>query len=85
MQEMQRDKSLIPRSERSPGVLNGNTLQYSCLENSILTWKIPWTEEPVGLYIVHGVRDNDKKANEVVYLLLLLRQVKRIFSIHHIV
>ena len=22
---------------------------------SILAWKIPWTEEPGGLYIVHGV------------------------------
>ena len=30
-----------------------------------------------------GMQDNDKKANEVVYLLLLLRQVKRVLSIHH--
>ena len=22
---------------------------------SILAWRIPWTEEPGGLYIVHGV------------------------------
>ena len=28
-----RDVGLIPRSGRSPGVGNGNTLQYSCLEN----------------------------------------------------
>jgi len=27
---------------RSPGVGNGNPLQYSC-------WKIPWTEKPGGL------------------------------------
>ena len=34
----------------------------------------------------HAVmQDNDKKANEVVYLLLLLRQVKRVLSIHQIV
>ena len=26
---------LIPGSERSPGVGNGNSLQYSCLKNSI--------------------------------------------------
>ena len=26
---------LIPGSERSPGVGNGNLLQYSCLENSM--------------------------------------------------
>ena len=27
------DMGLIPGSERSPGEGNGNTLQYSCLEN----------------------------------------------------
>ena len=37
------DMGLIPRSGRSPGVGNGNTLQYSCLGNS-------WTEEPGGLW-----------------------------------
>ena len=26
---------LVPRSRRSPGVGNGNPLQYSCLENSM--------------------------------------------------
>ena len=25
------------------------------LHSSILTWKIPWTEEPGGLHTVHGV------------------------------
>ena len=33
--EAARDASSIPESGRSPGVGNGNTLQYSCLENSI--------------------------------------------------
>ena len=28
-----RDMGLIPRSRRSPGVGNGNPVQYSCLEN----------------------------------------------------
>ena len=28
-----RDAGLIPRSGRSPGIGNGNLLQYSCLEN----------------------------------------------------
>ena len=32
-----RDAGSIPQSGRSPGVGNGNPLQYSCLENS-------WTE-----------------------------------------
>ena len=30
-----RGQVLIPRSGRSPGVGNGNPLQYSCLENSM--------------------------------------------------
>ena len=30
-----RDMGSIPGSGRSPGVGNGNPLQYSCLENSI--------------------------------------------------
>ena len=30
-----RDVGLIPGSGRSPGVENGNSLQYSCLENSM--------------------------------------------------
>ena len=38
-----RDEGSIPGSERSPGVRNGNALQYSSVENS-------WTEEPGGLH-----------------------------------
>ena len=30
-----RDAALIPGSGRSPGIGNGNPLQYSCLENSM--------------------------------------------------
>ena len=30
-----RDKGSIPGSGKSPGVVNGNPLYYSCLENSI--------------------------------------------------
>ena len=33
------DMGSIPGWRRSPGVGNGNSLQYSCME-------IPWTEEP---------------------------------------
>ena len=29
------DEGLNPGSERSPGGINGNLLQYSCLENSM--------------------------------------------------
>ena len=31
----QRDAGLIPGLGRSPGVVNGSLLQYSCLENSM--------------------------------------------------
>ena len=43
----ERNMVLIPRLERSPGVGNGNPLQYSCLENSKDrgAWQVP----------VHGV------------------------------
>ena len=30
-----RDMDSVPGSERSPGVGNGNPLQYSCMENSM--------------------------------------------------
>ena len=30
-----RDMGSVPGSGRSPGVVNGNLLQYSCLENSM--------------------------------------------------
>ena len=36
-----RDKGLIPGPGKSPGVRNGNPLQYSHLENSM---GVPWTE-----------------------------------------
>ena len=44
-----RDMDLIPRWGRSPGVGDGNPLQYSCLE-------IPWTEEPGRLQSVGSQR-----------------------------
>ena len=41
------DVGSIPESGRSPGEGNGNTLQYSCLENPMNTGAYPAT--------VHGV------------------------------
>ena len=38
-----------PGSGRSPGVGNGNPLQYSC-------WRIPWTEEPGRLWPIGSQR-----------------------------
>ena len=49
------DMGLIPGLGRCPEKGNGYSLQYSGLEkgmathSSILTWRIPWTEEPGGL------------------------------------
>ena len=40
------DMDLIPGSGRSPGVGNGNPLQYSCLGN--LTASSPWGHKRVG-------------------------------------
>ena len=46
-----RDRSLIPGSGRSPGVGNGNVLQYFCLEDSM-------GREPQRA-TVHGVTESD--------------------------
>ena len=46
-----RDTSSIPGSGRTPGVGNGNSLQYSCLE-------ILWTEEPGELHS-QGLNESD--------------------------
>ena len=33
------------------------------IHSSILAWKIPWTEEPGGLHIVHGVTKSQTRLN----------------------
>jgi len=50
-----RDAGLIPGSGRSPGGGNGNSLQYSCLENSMDrgAWKAT----------VHGVAKSQTQLN----------------------
>ena len=63
-----RDADLIPGSGRSPGVGNGNPLQYSCLENSMDRgdWWAPVhevtkqsdTTEPYPLRFVIGRTEN---------------------------
>ena len=50
-QSKARDSGSIPEMERSPGVGNGNLLQYSCLENS--------TDRGGWQAIVHGVTKLD--------------------------
>ena len=46
-----KDMDLIPGLGRSPGVLNGNPLQYSCLENSM--------DRGVLGAVVHGVTESN--------------------------
>ena len=46
-----KDTGLIPGSERSPGVGNGNLLKYSCLENPM--------DRGAWHAIVHGVAELD--------------------------
>ena len=43
---------LIPESERSPREGNGNP-------SSILAWRIPWTEDPSGLWSIGSHRVGD--------------------------
>ena len=45
------DMGLIPELGRSPGEVNGNPLQYSCLENS--------TDRGAWQATVHGVTESD--------------------------
>ena len=46
-----RDGGLIPGSGKSPGVGNGNLLQYSCLENSM--------DRGAWWATVHGIPESD--------------------------
>ena len=58
------DPGLIPGSERSPGVGNGNPLQYSCLENPhtqrSLAGYSPWARKELGMTEhAHRVENNN--------------------------
>ena len=49
----------LPANAGDPGLISGSG-RYLKKEmatlSSILAWRIPWTEEPGRLYIVHGVK-----------------------------
>ena len=61
---------MIPGLGRSPGEGNG----YS----SILAWRIPWTEVPGRLHVVHGVTKSQTELNdEHFHFHMLQRWAKR--------
>ena len=35
--------------------------------SSTLAWKIPWTEEPDGLYVVHGVAEGRTQLSDFTF------------------
>ena len=46
------------------------------IHSSILVWKIPWTEEPGGLNLVHGAAELDTTEQLTLSLLsMLLREL----------
>ena len=53
------DPGLIPGLERSPGEGNGNTVQYSCLENPM--------DRGAWQAIVHGVTKSRKQLSDEHY------------------
>ena len=55
-----RDLGTIPGSGRSPGVGNGNLLQYSCLENPMDRGTSWWAA-------VHGVAENQTTEQEYAH------------------
>ena len=57
------DMGLIPGSGRSPGVGNGNSLQYSCLENSMDRGAIQAT--------VHRVANNHTQLSPHTHIAVL--------------
>jgi len=68
------DSGLIPGSERSPEVGNGN-------HPSILAWKIPWTEEPDGPWgckesytTEHTYTTHNKESRKMVLMSLFAGQ-----------
>ena len=45
------------------------------IHSSILAWKIPRTEEPVGLYIVHGVAKSQTQLSTRTHIFYLNKKL----------
>ena len=50
-------------------------------QSSILAWKVPWTEEPGGLYSPWGHKESDK-TERLTRLLLLYIYIYYIYNIY---
>ena len=72
-----RDMGSIPWSERSPGVGNGNPLQYSCLENPM--------DRGAWWATVHGVTKSQTELTMSMNVESLLRYFKISYLIVHII
>ena len=66
------DPGSVPGSEKSPGVENGNPLQYACLENSM--------DRRVWQAIVHGVKELDT-AEQLTHITRNLRNCEQILKL----
>ena len=64
------DPGSIPGSGRLPGEVNGNPLQYSCLENS--------TDRGALWAAVHGIVESDTTERPILLLLFLLLLLLRL-------
>ena len=64
-----RDVASTPGSGRSPGVVYGNPLQYSCLG------RIPWTEEPGRVQSMGSQRVRHEQASDHISSVQFSRSV----------
>ena len=52
----------------------------TAIHSSILAWKIPWTEEPGGLDLVHGVAESDTTEQLTLSLSSMLLREEELLS-----
>ena len=67
------DADSIPGLGRFPGEVNGNPLQYSCLENS-------HGQRSLAGYIVHGGHKESNTTERLTLSLLLLKKYMHVYT-----
>ena len=63
--------------------LNGSVKWYVNYISSTVAWRTPWTEEPGGLYIVHGVAKSRTRLSDFTFKALLERDRLKIKMVKH--